>query len=142
MSRSKLAITEILNNLSHKFQITVSEPKHFIGMEIERNRLDRTIKIGQSRYIQRILEKFRMKEANAVSIPAEPGLHLTQLQHSKMEGEEKQIQNVPYRKAIGSLLIVARVSRPDIEHAVNQASQCISNYGQGHWKGIKQYLDT
>ncbi|KAG7199863.1 hypothetical protein KM043_014312 [Ampulex compressa] len=67
MSKSKLAITEILNNLSHKFQITVSEPKHFIGMEIERNRLDQTIKIGQSRYIQRILEKFWMEEANAGS---------------------------------------------------------------------------
>ncbi|CAK9829675.1 Retrovirus-related Pol polyprotein from transposon TNT 1-94 [Anthophora retusa] len=81
-----------------------------------------------------------MTDSNSVSVPAEPGLHLTQLSQPKTENEKRRMQDIPYREAIGSLLFAARVSRPDIEYAVNQASQFIANYGRGHWEAVKRIL--
>lgn len=141
LSSSKDAITEILEFLKKSFQIIVGEAKQFVGIEIERDRINRTIKIKQRIiYIQKMLERFRLEDANPVSVPAEPGVHLTQFQYPKTEDEIKQVENIPYREAIGSLLFAARISRPDIEYAVNQASQFLTNYSYEHWQAVKRIL--
>lgn len=67
-----------------------------------------------------MLEKFRLENVNPVSVRAGPGVHLTQFQCPKTEDEKKQMEKIPYREAIGSLLFAARVSRPDIEYVVNE----------------------
>ena len=50
------------------------------------------------------------------------------------------LANVPYREAVGSLLCTARVCRPDIEYAVNYASQFLDSYGQEHWQAVKRII--
>lgn len=87
-----------------------------------------------------MLERFKLEDANPVSVPAEPGLHLIQLQCPKTENEKRQTVNIPYREAIGSLLFIAKVSRPDIEYAINRASQFLTNYSQMHWQTVKRIL--
>lgn len=73
-----------------------------------------------------MLEKFKLEDAHPVSVPAEPG---TQIVHAPNfeDNNAKQVKNIPYRELIGSLLFVARVSHPDIEFAVNRASQYTYN---------------
>lgn len=44
----------------------------FVGIEIIRNRIQRTIALQQNRYITNILKLFRMHEANGISTPLEP----------------------------------------------------------------------
>lgn len=39
---------------------------------------------------------------------------------------------------IDSLLFAARVSQPDIEYVVNQASQFLNDYSDEHWKAVKR----
>ena len=101
-------------------------------MEITRDRENCILKISQAGYIRKLLEKFNMLEAKPVSTPAEPGLYL-----NKSEGNNELV-NVPYREAISSLLFLSRVSRPDIEYAVNYLSHFLDSYDQEHWRAVKR----
>ena len=54
-------IDDFVRFLESKFTVRdLGEAKVFLGMEIERNRKNRTIKISQRTYIENITEKFGM----------------------------------------------------------------------------------
>lgn len=57
-----------------------------------------------------------------------------------MSASEQQEENsgVPYREAMGSLLFVAKVTRPDIEYAVNIVSQYVDKFNNTQWNAIKK----
>jgi len=74
-----------------------------------------------------------MIDANPVSIPMDPGQDL-----SLETGED--VHNVPYREAIGSLIYLVTVTRPDICYAVNRLSQYMERPKQKHWNGVKKVL--
>ena len=125
----------VLNYLKSNFQITTDEASEFVGMEIKRDRLNRTIKISQSHYIDKIISKFCMNEAYALSVPAEPGLYL-----SKEVNACDMDKIIPNREAVGSLLFAARVCRPDIEYAANYASQFLKSFVQENWQAVKRII--
>lgn len=87
ISKSKIAINDVLIYLKSCFQITVDEAEEFIGLEISRNRENRTIKISQTRYIEKLLCKFNLKDSNSVGIPAEPGLYLNKCKNFDFKTE-------------------------------------------------------
>jgi len=71
MSDSKDILTEFLNDLKETFEIKIKEPRFFVGVEIECNRERRTIKLHQSSYIAKIVEKFRMDYAKTSTVPVQ-----------------------------------------------------------------------
>ena len=131
VSESMNAISEVLENLKSQFKITFGAADDFVGMEIQRNRERRTIKISQSGYIAKIIDRFGLKDAKSVSVPAERNLYSTRTS----PGPEPI--DVPYREAVGSLLFAARVTRPDIEFAVNYASQFCNNPSESDWHVVQ-----
>ena len=40
----------------------LGEPKNFLGITLERNKQEKTLLIHQTNYIEKILERFNMKE--------------------------------------------------------------------------------
>ena len=50
------------------------------------------------------------------------------------------MNGIPYSKAIGSILWLAVVSRPDIAYVIGILSQFIQNPGQLHWESVKQII--
>lgn len=81
----------------------------FLGMEIERFP-DGSLLVHQKKYARKITERFRMEDAHAVSIPADQHQNLSLRQF----GDEGKAIEVPYKEAVGSLLYLAMVTRPDI----------------------------
>lgn len=75
-----------------------------------------------------------MDNANPVSIPAEPGVILSK---GTVAEKQEKISKIPYCKAVESLLFVARLTRPDIECAVNSASQFLTDFSNTHWNAVK-----
>lgn len=62
-------------------------------------------------------------------------------QEAPISGKEIEImKNVPYQKAVGSLLFAAQVSRPDISFAVNCVSRFNNNPELMHWAAVKRIL--
>lgn len=54
------------------------------------------------------------------------------------EEEKEEMEDIPYRALIGSLLFLAQRTRPDILFSVIALSQFNSNPGYKHWSYLKQ----
>jgi len=72
-AKSKKAINAVNNALREIFQITIGNASVFVGMQIERDRVNKTMSIHQREYIDKIIAKFNMAGANSVSIPIHSG---------------------------------------------------------------------
>lgn len=129
-AKSKQTIDIILNSLSNNFKIKICNTNVFIGLQIERDRNKKTLAIHQKAYIQKLLEKFEMHNAKVVSVPADPHTILY-----PVEADEKKVI-VPYREAVGNLVFVSSVSRPDITYAVNSVSKYLNNHNNAHWHAV------
>lgn len=125
---------QILVRLSEEFKIKHSTPKdaklYYLGMEIEL--MEKRISITQQRYTRKILTKFGFECAYPVSTPMEPGMQTEQKMNDKI------LKDKPYREAIGSLLYLSTISRPDISFAVNYLSRKVSKPNVSDWKMVER----
>lgn len=74
-----------------------------------------------------------MLESKPVTTPLEPSFKLT-----KSTTEDANMKNIPYQEAVGSLLFLAGITRPDISFAVHVVSQFSNNPSTDHWKAVKR----
>ena len=116
------AIKKAKAELGKYFTITdLGEAKQVVGLELERNLEEGTLKLSQTQYIQRTLEKFGMADSHPVSTPLDPNVKLIKL-------PSMEHYDIPdYRSAIGSLIYVAIGTRPDISFAVQHLSQFMTS---------------
>lgn len=134
VSESQESIDAVLNNFRNCFEITIAEVGPYVGMQIEKNRTKKILFLHQSFYIRQLLKKFNMSNATSVSVPADPHTIL-----SKAEPEQA-LSNIPCRKAVGSLIFLASVMRPDIAYVVSVVSRFCNQHNQSHWSAIKRIL--
>jgi len=134
-SNNVKTLKTIIQRLSETFKIMVENSNTFVGLQIERDRKRKTLTIHQSAYTRKIIEKFGMVNAKTVSVPADPYAAL-----SPTEEDDEKLSNMPYREAVGSLVFLAAVSRPDIAFAVNSVSKFLSKHNTTHWRAVNEYL--
>ena len=127
------AIEQTKSDLKKHFTITdLGEAKQVVGLELERDLGEGTLKISQKQYIKRILEKFGMADSHPVSTPLDPNVKLIRTP------ETKNYDIPEYRSSIGSLTYVAIGTRPDISYAIQHLSQFMSNLAPAHWTAVKR----
>ena len=49
-------------------------------------------------------------------------------------------EDIPYRQAVGSILFLSQVTRPDIAYAVNFASRYLAKPTKVHWNLVKRII--
>ena len=130
-------IQEVKNHFGKKFKIKdLGEPKNYLGMKIERDRKNKIMKVSQPEYTEKVLERFNMLNCNARTSP------MVTRQVKKRDEKSQEMSkirvNVPYREAIGSLLYLAGVTRPDISFAVNYLARKQQNPTEDDWEDIKR----
>lgn len=79
-----------------------------------------------------------MSDCNPLSTPTDPNQRLTAEMCPKTAADRREMANVPYQEAVGSLLFLAQVTRPDIQYAVSSVSRFNSNPGRAHWLAVKR----
>ena len=137
-STNEEAIASIETHLSSEFKIRFSGATCFVGMEIESSA--KGIKIHQSSYIKRLLERFGMQDCKSILTPGDSHLKLSTDMCPKDELERAQSEKLPYQELVGALLFLTAISRPDISFEVSRATQFMSNHGEDHWKAAKRIL--
>jgi len=127
-------IRDLKAKLSSQFEMTDCGPcKHYLGMHIERNRVQRTLTLSQKTYLTGVLKDFGLQNTKAVTTPMEPGAYLTKATERASQQLIKQ-----YQSAIGSLMYAMTQTRPDIAYAVSTLSQFAHNPNEIHWKALKR----
>ena len=100
--------------------------KQILGKRIIRDKTNGTLKLSQSEYVKKILNRFNMNEAKPVSTPLGSHFKLSKEQSPKIEEERDHMSKVPYASTIGSLMYVMVCTRPNITHAVGVVSRFMS----------------
>lgn len=130
-------IDKFLNYLGQKFEITQGPMDMYLGIEIERFP-DGSIFMHQNKYILDMLEKFKIgNDLNPVTVPADKNQNLS-IHDEDFEFKGKNFAQMPYREAIGRLLFLSMVTRPDISLAVGAASQFCEKPKKVHWNAVKR----
>ena len=111
----------------------LGEAKLFIGFQIQRNRTAKSLRIHQTLYITKLLERFKMKDCNAVQLPIPAGTVLVQpsdLSKDEDEAGEHQLLDKLeanlYCQIVGSLLYLVNCTRLDLSYAVGQLARHMS----------------
>lgn len=131
ISNSLDSLNNVIAELKNNFEIKCSEVKCFVGLQIEKS--ENQIFIHQTKYIEKLLYKFDMCHAKNNNIPVDP--HTILEQSSTVP--DKTIQ---YREAVGSLMHLAIVSRPDIMFGVSLVSRYLNCYDHTHWNVVKKIM--
>lgn len=131
--------TAIIQHLEQYLEMTSRPADIFIGLEITRNREERKLYISQGTYVRLLLEKFRMTDCHPRNVPADPCSRLSARDRPQNSGKPP-LTTTPYRAAVGGLMYVAKMTRPDALFAVNACSRQSIDPGVPHWEAIKWIL--
>jgi len=138
-SGSKLA--EMKLNLTKHFKVKdLGEVKFLLGIEVICDRKLGSIDLSQQAYINQLLKRFNLQDANPVTTPLSSGTRLTQDDCPVTDEEKKDMENVLYASLIGALMYAAIGTRPDIAFAVGALSRFLGNPGRRHWNEVKRVL--
>ncbi|CAB0002804.1 unnamed protein product, partial [Nesidiocoris tenuis] len=130
--------SKVKSSLAHHFEMKDLGPIHrCLGMNVTRDRARRQLSIDQTHYIEQVLKRFSMENCKPVSTPME-----SDVKGLAMEQKDVQPYNeaVPYQEAIGCLLYISQITRPDIIFAVNTLSRFNRNFQLQHWSAVKRIM--
>ena len=91
--------------LSKNFDMKdMGEASYVIGIKIHRDRSRCILGLSQEIYINKVLERFRMKDCSRSVAPIMKGDKLSLNQCPKKYLEKEYMKNIPYASTVGSLM--------------------------------------
>ena len=128
-------ISEVKKQLKIAFKmVDMGSISHYLGLKVERNRDNRTIKLSQSTYIEKVLEKFHMQNAKTTTTPMKEG----SLFRNESQASESDIKH--YQAIVGSIMFAVIETRLDIAYATSVVSRHAKNPGKSHMEAANQIL--
>ncbi|KAL3509963.1 hypothetical protein ACH5RR_029364 [Cinchona calisaya] len=79
----------------------MSAASYVVGTEIHRDRVKKLLSLSQKAYINKVLERFGMKNCSSIEAPIVKGEKLNLDQCSKNALEPEQVKNIPYTSLVG-----------------------------------------
>ena len=116
-SNRAASIDAPLQYLRTHFQVRTLPASRFVGLDITRDRPNRLLYVDQSDFIGKMLRRYNMEDCNPSPIPANKDNRPSPAMSPKSEYEYKMAATT-VREAIGSLMYLMAMSRPDIALAV------------------------
>ena len=134
MGQNSAVIADIKADLSRKFKMKDLGPvSQYLGMRIQRDRVNRVTTIDQLAYMDRILQKAGFTEhSNPSPIP----MGATRLVKNLGQASEEDVRK--FQTAIGELIWMSTGTRLDIAFATSTLSRYMSNPSSEHFQALKK----
>jgi hypothetical protein len=119
-------------SMMNEFEMTdLGKMKYFLGIEV----LQRPdgVFIGQRKYAQEVLDRFKMDQCNPVKNPVVPGNKLSK------DEDGVRIDSTLYKQIVGSLMYLT-ATRPDITFVVSLISRYMEHPTEMHLQAAKRVL--
>jgi hypothetical protein len=116
----------------------LGDVNYLLKMEIKRDIENKITTISQKKYVCDLLKKYNMENSKGVDTPQIVGNKL--YPETGMSAQEIADQPFDYRGVVGSLLYLARTTRPDISNAIRELSRFLSCYNKSHWEAARRVL--
>lgn len=130
-SNSKKFLEKLTRSLDAAFGVNhLGQLQHFLQIKVDFQ--DKMVKLSQARYITELATKYELLNSKAKATPLETTLKLTK--------EELVDTSLPLRELLGSLLWIARATRPDVAFAVNYVSTFANAYNEKHYQSLIRVL--
>ena len=110
----------------------LGEAQFIMGIQIIRDRKNKTLALSQASYIDKILVKYSMQNSKKGNLPFRHGIILSKEQCPKTPQEVEDMKKILYASVVGSLMYAMLCTRPNICYAVGIVSRYQSNPGYDH----------
>ncbi|RVW22045.1 Retrovirus-related Pol polyprotein from transposon TNT 1-94 [Vitis vinifera] len=114
-TNDKSLLHEVKQFLSKNFDMKdMGEASYVIGIKIHRDRFQGILGLSWETYINKALERFRMKDCSPSISPIVKGDRFNMNQCPKNDLEREQMKNISYASTVGSLMYAQVCTRLDI----------------------------
>jgi len=121
-------------SLCQNFRMTdLGKLNWFLGMSFVSGKDN--IEVNQTKYVEKILDRFNMSDCYARNIPCDPSIVNT----STVESDELANATL-YREIVGSLIYIMTGTRPDLCYVVTKLSQYMSKPTKAQLNAAKHVL--
>lgn len=128
-------ITRVKDKLKAAFNMVDMGPiSYYLGLKIERNREERTLKLSQPAYIDKIVHRFGLGSAKPCNTPMREDFLIP----NEKQATEAEVKN--YQAMVGSIMFAMIESRPDIAFATSLVSRFAKNPSKAHIEAVKMIL--
>lgn len=97
----------------------------YLGLKVEQNSQEKTIKLSQPAYIDKVLTKFYLDKAHPVNTPMKEETSFKQRAEADREASPSERER--YQGMTGSLMFSMVETRPDIAFAISIVSRFAKN---------------
>jgi transposase InsO family protein len=139
---SNMTMMKVLKDkLQAKYEMSDLGELHFcLGVEFKRDRVARTITMSQTKYLEDVLKRFDMQDCKPLGTPLDVHSKLPKLTDEELKQYEGEMEGIPYKQAVGSLMYAMVATRADLAYAVSVVSQYMAKAGPMHWKAVKRIM--
>ena len=136
ITESTESMNELKAALKERYKMKdMGELSYILGISVIQDKEKNRVILHQKHYIEAILRKYGMDNANPVATPADANVKL-----KKSDGVSKPVHQHTYQSMVGSLLYAAMATRPDIAQAVSAVSKFNANPDASHLTAVKRIL--
>ena len=126
----KKGTPKVISTLKSKFEITIKEePTMFCGVQIERNRKHRWLKLHQQGYTEALLAKYDRTDSRPMDTPMDAGTAKVLMTLPTEDATSSSIKE--YQEIVGGLMWLLR-TRPDLYFTINLLARYLKNATPEH----------
>ena len=133
-SNSKSMLHREKAALQQRFEMKdLGEVHYCLGIQVERDKENKRMKLHQAQYLTNLLEKLGMQDCKPAATPVDQSTKL-------LPNEGEPVDKEKYQALIRGLTYAVTATRPDLAQALGTVNQFCSNPGEEHWKAAKRIL--
>ena len=133
-------IAQMKEEMCNRFEMhDLGKAATYLSLNIEQMP-DKSILLHQAQYIDTVLRRFKMDEANSVSTPLDSKARLIKRKDDSEDPADEACDKEQYQSMLGSVMYLMTGTRPDIAFAVGVLSRFSHNPSNSHMKAMKRLL--